>query len=72
MVHARGRGSKTSLKERDSGWKVTYTNINGIVSALTELNDYLREKKPDILVLVETKLSDSVEVLSIGEGQYNV
>jgi len=61
-----------SLKEGDSGWKVTYTNINGIVSALTELNDYLRERKPDILGLVETKLSDSVEIQGIGEGQYNM
>ena len=62
MVPIRGRLKKASLKEGGNGWKVSYTNINGLMSALTELNDYLRERKPDILGLVETKLSDSVEI----------
>ena len=40
-------------------------------STLSEINDYLRTKKPDIFGLVETKLRDSENVL-VGEGQYNV
>ena len=41
------------------------------MSTLSEINNYLRAKKPDILGLVETKQSDSEEV-PVGEGQYNV
>ena len=41
------------------------------MSILSEIDDYLRTKKPDIFSLVETKLNDSEDV-PIGEGQYNV
>ena len=37
-------------KEKENGWRVSYTNINGLVSTLSEINDYLRVKKPDICV----------------------
>ena len=33
-----------------------------IVSTLSEINDYLRTKKPNILSLVETKVNDSENV----------
>ena len=41
------------------------------MSTLSEINDYLRTKKPDIFSLVETKLNDS-ENVPVREGQYNV
>ena len=71
VVSKRERVREDSSKENEKGWQVSYTNINGLVSTLTEVNDYLRAKKPDILGLVETKLSDSEDV-PVGEGQYNV
>ena len=58
-------------KEKEKEWLISYTNINGIVSILSEIIDYLRTKKPDIFSLLETKLNDSEDV-PVGEGQYNV
>ena len=31
--------------------KVMYTNINGLITGLLELNDYLRDNTPDIEAL---------------------
>ena len=50
---------------------VSYTNINGLVSTLSEINDYLRAKKPYIFSFVATRLSNSEDV-PVREGQYNV
>ncbi len=37
--------------------KVAYMNINGLISGVLELEDYLKEEKPDIMGIVETKLT---------------
>ena len=55
----------------NSKLKVAYTNINGLVSGIIELNDYLRESKPDIMGEVETKLRGELPPDSVGRGQYN-
>ena len=71
VVHTRERVRKDSSKEKENEWLVTYTDVNGIVSTLSEINDYLRTKKPDIFSLDETKLSDSEDV-PVGEKRYNI
>ncbi len=38
------------------------------MSAVTEINDYLMEKEPDIIGLVETKLSEEIMIPKIGGG----
>ena len=52
--------------------KVTYTNVNGLSTASTELNDYLKRNKPDIMGLTEIKLDKSFELLNIGDGEYEI
>ena len=39
---------------------VAYLNVNGVVSGIDELSDYLKENKPDIKGIAETKLSDQL------------
>ena len=51
---------------------MTYTNINGLLSGMVELNDYLRETEPDIMGVVETKLRGQLPPDSVGNGRYNV
>lgn len=50
--------------------KVPYTNIKGLVSALTILNDYLREKEPNFLRITETKLIGKTDLFNVGGGKY--
>ena len=69
VPHTRETVRKDSLKKNE--WLVSYTNINGQVLTLSEINDNLRTKKPDLFSLVETKLNDSGDV-PVGEEQYNV
>ena len=57
---------------RGRGLKVAYTNINGLLSAGLEIQDYLKEEKPDIIGLVETKLTGDVNSFNIGDEDYNV
>ena len=47
---------------------MAYTNVDGLVSALLEVNDYLREFKPDIMCFTETKLSEDTFVQLGGEN----
>ena len=65
VVHKRG------IKERGT-LKVAYTNINGLMSSEGEFNLYLREDKPDIMGITETKLSEGIVLVNLGEGEYNI
>ncbi len=47
--------------------KVAYMNINGLMSAMLKPEDYLKEGKPDIMGIVETKLASEGDILNIGE-----
>ncbi len=49
-----------------------YTNVNVFMSAINEVNDYLMEKKPDVMGLVETKLSEEMTVPKIGGRKYEI
>ena len=51
--------------------KVTYTNIDGLVSGLMEMKDYLRERKPEVVCLTETKLKEEIKIGFEKEG-YNM
>ena len=41
--------------------KIMYTNIDGTISRKLELADYLKEKKPEIICLTETKLCEEIQ-----------
>ena len=51
--------------------KVMYINIDGIISRKLELVDYLREKKPEIVCLTETKLCEEIQT-NIENDNYNI
>ena len=51
--------------------KVMYTNIDGIISRKLELIDYLKEKKPKIVCLTETKLCEEIQT-NIEKDNYNI
>ena len=52
--------------------KIAYTNVNGLLPSLIELNDYLRVSKPDVMAITETKLCDEIDSIDIGGNRYNV
>ena len=73
MVSEQEREQADKLKKRKGVWKVAYTNINGIISSLRNLNVYLVKKAPDIMGLAEIKLYEELEeVKNIGQNMYNV
>ena len=39
-----------------------YTNIDGVMSSRLELEDYLKEVKPSIVCLAETKLNEAIKL----------
>ena len=61
VVHSGGGGGKL---------KVMYTNIDGLLSGMLELRDYLIEKKSGVSV-TETKLREEVQISFKDQG-YNV
>ena len=78
MVYARERGKErkaSKLKEENRAERgtirVMYTNIDGLLSCILEVRDYLRERKPDVLCLTETKLRDEIHLCFKAEG-YNM
>ena len=72
MVSKRGRRKNNSTVIINESWKVSYTNINGVLSSQLELNYYIKEKKPDIIGLVETKLYGSETLIELGDQEYNM
>ncbi len=39
-----------------------YTNIDGLVSRLLELKDYLKNNKPEVICLTETKPKEEIKL----------
>ena len=65
MVHkTRGKGGEKL--------KIAYTNMDGLISARWEVEEYLKEMKPDIMALTETKITEGLDVSKIGGEKYNV
>ena len=48
--------------------RVTYTNIDGLLSSVLEVRDYLKESKPDVLCIPETKLKEEINIKFTDEG----
>lgn len=51
---------------------MAYTNIDGLISGLDELNDYLTKMRPDVMGIAETKLKGQISPNSVGKGRYKV
>ena len=51
--------------------KVMYTIIDGIINKINKLVDYLKEEKPEIVCLTETKLCEKIQT-NIENDSYNI
>ena len=51
---------------------MVYTNIDGLVSKLNELKDYIRVEKPQIVCLTETKLNSKIKNETLNLPDYNI
>ena len=49
----------TSDGKRDK-LKVAYTNVDGLISRMLGIKDYLRNKKTDMFCMAETKLKEEI------------
>ncbi len=50
---------------------MAYTNVDGLVSVMDEVNEFIKANEPDIMAMVETKLRDS-ETPNLGGRKYNM
>lgn len=50
-----------------------YTKVNRLILLVLEI-DYLRKEKknPDVMMITETKLCDSIDAFNLGDGKYSV
>ena len=55
--------TKAEKEKNKNEIRVSYTNIDGFLSKRLECIDYIRNKKPDIMCVMETKLRPNVETL---------
>ena len=56
------------LKKFKTNIRVSYTNIDGLLSKRLECMDHLKRDKPDIMCIVETKLKSNVQLSWLVEG----
>ena len=68
----RERPLSQSGKEARAVKMISFTNIDGLVSKRLELLDYLKNKKPDIMCIVETKLTEDINVILDEKCNYNI
>ena len=52
--------------------EIMYTNIDGLVSKLNELKDYMLEEKIQIVCLTETKLNSVIKNEALNISDYNI
>ncbi len=69
------RGGETEILLESQGLerekevnKVCYTNVNGLMSSLLEVEECIEMVKPDILILCEMKWKDEWGIPNIGKG----
>ena len=62
MVH-KGEKIRNNEGKLYEELKVMYTNIDGLLARKLELIDYIREKKPKVICLTETKLSPDIRII---------
>ncbi len=58
VVHAKSEGCRGTAVREGGTWTVAYTNVDGLVSVMDEVNEFIKANEPDIMALVETKLRD--------------
>ena len=63
---AEGPHGRTSRGEVN----IMYTNVDGLVSSIIEVKDYLRIHNPDVICFTETKLKEEIKLGFANEG-YN-
>ena len=74
MVYKRGgRGNEDTTdtgasRGRSKKLSVAYTNIDGLLSSVLEVRDYLKEKRPDVMCIVDTKIKNEINASFINEG----
>ena len=64
------RGSRGNTKASAGGTsdgkrdklKVAYTNVDGLISSMLEIKDYLRNQKPDVFCMAKTNLKEEIYV----------
>ena len=68
-----GRGSRGTTTTAAAGGrsdgetiklKVAYTNVDGLLSSILEIKDYLSSEKLDVFCITETKLKEEINVNS--------
>ena len=52
--------------------RLVYTNVDGIVSKRLEITDMLKEKKPMVFCMVETKVRKEINLNLFGWNDYNI
>lgn len=74
VIGVQGRWGNKEKGESIGKMKIAYTNIDGYITSKLELEDYLRKENPDMMCIVETKLSEEIKIqeLEINEGRYKV
>ena len=65
------RSNHMSKEEGRNIISIMYTNVDGIISSILELRDYIRKSKPDVECLTETKLKEEIQLHFQKEG-YNM
>ena len=65
------RSNHMSKEEGRNIISIMYTNVDGIISSILELRDYIRKSKPDVVCLTETKLKEEIQLHFQKEG-YNM
>ncbi len=69
--YVRSEGCRGTTVREGGTWTVAYTNVDGLVSVMDEVNEFIKANEPDIMAMVETKLRNS-ETPNLGGGKYNM
>ena len=67
-----GKHKEEGKRKRDKEIKIMYTNIDGIAPRVLELKDYIREKEPEVICLIETKISEDIQIKIDENDSYNI
>ena len=70
VYRGEGRGSRGTTTAAAGGksdgktnkLKVAYTNVDGLLSSILEIKDYLASEKPDVFCMTETRLKEEINV----------
>ena len=66
------KANQPGTNYKNSKIKIVYSNVDGLISKLTELKDIIKDKKPQVICLTETKLSSNILDDTLNLGNYNI